>query len=89
MPYPSHSVIYSYIVFLCSAVMEVPSEDILTEEQAWYYYRDIILGIEYCKLNGGILLQRKIICILFSGFYEYVNKRTISPVKLQYKPLMR
>lgn len=30
-------------------VLEVPTEKPLTEEQAWTYFRDVILGIEYCK----------------------------------------
>ena len=32
-------------------VMEVPTANVLTEEKAWSYFRDIILGIEYCKLK--------------------------------------
>lgn len=30
-------------------VMEVPTENPFTEEQARFYFRDIVLGIEYCK----------------------------------------
>lgn len=30
-------------------VLEVPTDKPLTEEQAWTYFRDVILGIEYCK----------------------------------------
>lgn len=29
-------------------VLEVPTDKPLSEEQAWTYFRDIILGIEYC-----------------------------------------
>lgn len=30
-------------------VLEVPTEKPLTPDQAWTYFRDVILGIEYCK----------------------------------------
>lgn len=30
-------------------VLEVPTDKPLSEEQAWTYFRDVILGIEYCK----------------------------------------
>lgn len=29
--------------------MEVPSDQPFSEEQAWLYFRDIVLGIEYCE----------------------------------------
>lgn len=30
-------------------VLEVPTNKPLTEDNAWTYFRDVILGIEYCK----------------------------------------
>lgn len=30
-------------------VLEVPTDHPLSEEAAWPYFRDVILGIEYCK----------------------------------------
>lgn len=30
-------------------VLEVPTDKPLTEKQAWTYFRDVILGIEYCN----------------------------------------
>lgn len=41
-----------YLVFElleCGEVMVVPTDTPLTEQQAWTYFRDVILGIEYCK----------------------------------------
>lgn len=41
----------------CSPVMEVPTDNPLSEEQARLYFRDVILGIEYRKClaqNGGL-----------------------------------
>lgn len=32
-----------------SPVMEVPTDKPFTEEQARFYFRDVVLGIEYCK----------------------------------------
>lgn len=29
--------------------MEVPTDSPLTEEQARFYFRDVVLGIEYCE----------------------------------------
>ncbi|XP_072033965.1 calcium/calmodulin-dependent protein kinase kinase 2-like isoform X2 [Amphiura filiformis] len=36
------------------AVMEVPTEDPLTEEQAWAYFRDMVLGIEYLHYQNVV-----------------------------------
>jgi hypothetical protein len=30
-------------------VLEVPTDTPLTEEQAWKYFRDVVMGIEYCE----------------------------------------
>lgn len=30
-------------------VLEVPTDNPLSEEEAWTYFRDVILGIEYRK----------------------------------------
>lgn len=32
-----------------SPVMEVPTNEPFTEKQARFYFRDVVLGIEYCK----------------------------------------
>lgn len=37
--------------WICSPVMEVPTDSPLSEEQARLYFRDVILGIEYCKYH--------------------------------------
>lgn len=37
--------------------MEVPSEQPFSEEQARLYFRDIVLGIEYCEYQHGTALQ--------------------------------
>lgn len=34
-----------------SPVMEVPTDEPFTEEQARFYIRDVVLGIEYCELK--------------------------------------
>lgn len=50
---PPHSVCVCVCVsaltpaWICSPVMEVPSDSPLSEEQARLYFRDVILGIEY------------------------------------------
>lgn len=45
--------------------MDVPTNNVLTEEKAWSYFRDIVLGIEYCeyyeKLYPGFLCSLTII----------------------------
>lgn len=30
-------------------VLEVPTDKPLSEEEAWTYFRDVVLGIEYCE----------------------------------------
>lgn len=35
--------------------MEVPSEQPFSEEQARLYFRDIVLGIEYCEYPAAAL----------------------------------
>lgn len=32
--------------------MEVPTDSPLTEEQARFYFRDVVLGIEYCEYRA-------------------------------------
>lgn len=32
--------------------MEVPTDNPLTEEQARFYFRDVVLGIEYCECGA-------------------------------------
>lgn len=32
-------------------VIEVPCDNPLTEEEAWKYFRDLTLGIEYCNFR--------------------------------------
>ncbi|XP_022256631.1 calcium/calmodulin-dependent protein kinase kinase 1-like, partial [Limulus polyphemus] len=32
---------------ICRAVIEIPTEEVLSEERAWKYFRDVVLGIEY------------------------------------------
>jgi hypothetical protein len=36
---------------VCRAVMEVPTDSPISEEESWKYLRDIILGIEYCEYS--------------------------------------
>jgi serine/threonine protein kinase len=31
------------------AVLEVPTDTPLSEQQSWTYFRDVLLGLEYCK----------------------------------------
>ena len=43
-----------FLAFLYRAVLEVPTDDVLSEEQAWHYFRDMVLGIEYCKYSSKL-----------------------------------
>lgn len=42
---------------MSSAVMEVPTDKPFTEEQARFYFRDVLLGIEYCKSQHFVSVQ--------------------------------
>lgn len=47
----------SILCFLRSPVMEIPTLKPLSEDQARFYFQDLIKGIEYCKClckNDGI-----------------------------------
>jgi len=35
--------------YLCSPVMEIPTLKPLSEDQARFYFQDLIKGIEYCE----------------------------------------
>lgn len=37
-------------------VIEVPTDEPLTEDQALFYFRDVVLGIEYCKFYLYLLI---------------------------------
>lgn len=39
----------SVVSSLCSPVMEIPTLKPLSEDQARFYFQDLIKGIEYCK----------------------------------------
>lgn len=39
------------LVTWLSPVMDVPTDDPLTEERARFYFRDVVLGIEYRKFS--------------------------------------
>lgn len=39
----------SLSVLLFRPVIEIPAEEPLKEGQARFYFRDLVLGIEYCK----------------------------------------
>ena len=32
-------------------ILEVPTDKPLTEKDAWLAFRDVVLGMEYCKFN--------------------------------------
>lgn len=40
-------------------VLEVPTDKPLNEEEAWQYFRDVILGIEYCKICRDRIVKKK------------------------------
>lgn len=46
-------------------VLEVPTDQPLSEEQAWTYFRDVVLGIEYCKTTSKTNLDPKKSIFLF------------------------
>lgn len=52
---------FSVPVVLFSQVMEVPTDEPFTEEQGRFYFRDIVLGIEYCK-SADWLITLKTSC---------------------------
>lgn len=45
------------MVFI-SPVMEIPTDDPLPEEQARSYFRDTVLGLEYCKFMLLVLKNK-------------------------------
>lgn len=34
--------------------MQIPTDEPLSEKQAWHYFRDVVLGLEYCKISSYI-----------------------------------
>lgn len=58
-----------------SPVMEVPSDSPFSEDQARHYFRDIVLGIEYCEsfplfLKAFFKLLGRPHCVPFSVYKE-------------------
>jgi hypothetical protein len=37
------------------SVIEIPCDDPLSEDDAWKYFRDLVLGIEYRKYRENLL----------------------------------
>ena len=48
--------IFSLFAVYPRPVMEVPTDTVFTEEQARFYFRDIILGIEYCESYRNVII---------------------------------
>lgn len=50
---------YHWFVFLLvfellerGEVMQIPTDEPLAEQQAWHYFRDVVLGLEYCEYQS-------------------------------------
>ena len=41
------------------AVIDIPCDTPLSEEKSWKYFRDLTLGIEYCKYKKKIVKRKK------------------------------
>lgn len=51
-------------------VMQIPTDEPLSEDQAWHYFRDVVLGLEYRKCNFSSMLR---INSLYLHRYTYYN----------------
>lgn len=54
-------------------VMQIPTDQPLSENQAWHYFRDVVLGLEYCKFsctNVNIVVRYfAIFYVLFTSLF--------------------
>lgn len=41
-------------LFEKGTVLEIPTDAPLSEEEAWKYFRDLTLGIEYCNFHSAV-----------------------------------
>ena len=41
-------------------VVNIPTETPLSEEAAWNVFRDVVLGVEYCKFKPELALAKNI-----------------------------
>ncbi|KAJ0021940.1 hypothetical protein NQD34_009430 [Periophthalmus magnuspinnatus] len=79
---------FQYCVFFVRPVMEVPTDNPLTEEQARFYFRDVVLGIEYCmfKINYSVIFPLTTfdqqILYLFTVHFHKIIHRDIKPSNL-------
>lgn len=48
------SPLWCFLVYVYSAVMEVPTDKPLNEEQARFYFQDLLRGIEYCEFKSHL-----------------------------------
>lgn len=67
--------------------MEVPTDNPLSEEQARLYFRDIVLGIEYCELPSWEFLWET--WLIKNPVHRSVNNEELGPNKKTYIFLWR
>lgn len=46
---PEEDQLYLVFELLEKQILNVPTDQPLSENEAWHYFRDVISGIEYCK----------------------------------------
>ncbi|KAF5305416.1 hypothetical protein FQR65_LT18700, partial [Abscondita terminalis] len=79
---PEEDQLYLVFELLEKPILNVPTDEPLSENNAWHYFRDVILGIEYCK---HFFPKKKIVWSYWVSFlvhYQRIIHRDIKPSNL-------
>ncbi len=66
-------------------VIHIPCENPLSEEQSWKYFRDLVQGVEHCKINKICLFVYLFVILnlkIFSVHFQKIIHRDIKPSNL-------
>lgn len=64
-------------------VIEVPTDNALTEDQARFYFRDVVLGIEYCEYRTGRVNNLNVIYVVGAKLFFISVVRNLNLTKQQ------
>lgn len=59
-----------------SAVMEVPADKSLNEEQSRFYFQDLLRGIEYCEFKSHLNMWFRVCQFAFNRNYDILSTPT-------------
>lgn len=67
---PEEDQLYLVFELLEKEILSIPTQEPLSENETWSYFRDVILGIEYCKC----LATQTVLFLHLGDFFQCIIK---------------